>query len=201
MDSPAAKGMKREIFRMLYHGIKQQVVEGMEKMDEEMEEKGADDENDIQKKKFKDIWNNANLLKHVAPLAVIAHAITNTPDALLSMTKMEPESFCIQPLNSAAQKWFDSTSTMMSFESKNDDDDLEEDTCKTGKTKAESTKKKLKRREVKQQAQNKRRRNAATTTIITMMTSMILQTMKAALMVLLQPQTKQVRVREKRMSP
>ena len=107
-------------------------------------------EAEIQKKKFEDIWRNANMLKHVAPIPVIAEAITNTPDALLSMIKMDPETFRMPTLNSVAQMWLDSTfSTVISYESKkndddddDDDDDPEDDTRKKGKSKATSAKKK-----------------------------------------------------------
>ena len=73
------------------------------------------------------------MLKHVVPIPAIAEAITYTPDTLLPMIKMDPETFCMPPLNSLARKWLDSTSsTVISFESKknndNDVDDLEDDT-------------------------------------------------------------------------
>ena len=113
-----------EYLKRFYHGNKQQAEVETE------ENEGSDDEAEIQKKNLKDLWRNANMLKHVAPLPVIAEAITwDTPDALLPMTKMDPKTFCMPSLNSVAQKWFDSTSsTVISFESKKyyDDDDPEE---------------------------------------------------------------------------
>ena len=42
---------------------------------------GDDDEKE--KKKFKDIWHNANLKKHVVPFPAIADAIIDAPDMLL----------------------------------------------------------------------------------------------------------------------
>ena len=109
---------------------------------------------EIQKKKYEDICRQANMLKHVAPIPAIAEAITDTPDALLPLIKMDPKTFCLPPLNSVARKWLGSTtsSTVISFESKkqddaddNDDDDLEDATShKTNgkKSKAASAKKK-----------------------------------------------------------
>ena len=59
-----------------------------------MEKKDAgDNEAEIQEKKFKDIQLNVNMLKYVAGLPVIAEAITDTPDALLPMTKWIPKLF------------------------------------------------------------------------------------------------------------
>ena len=82
-------------------------------------------------------WLNVNMLKHVATIPVIAKAITDTPDAVLPMIKIDPKTFCMSTLNSVAQKWLDSTSsTVISFESKkndDDDDDLEDDIRKIGK--------------------------------------------------------------------
>ena len=83
-----------EYLKGLYHGNKQQAEGEMEKR---REPQGGDDEAEIQKKKFMDIWRNVNMLKHVAPLPVIAEAITDTPDALLLMTKMDPKTFRMPP--------------------------------------------------------------------------------------------------------
>ena len=177
MESPEFKRAKTEYLKNLYHGNKQQAEVEMEdkvvvavaeaeiqtkkfediwsnakQSEVEMEEKVvvAMAEAEIQKKKFEDIWHNANMLEDVAPNPVIAEAITDTPDALLPMIKMDPETFHMPTLNSVAQKWFDSTpSTVISFESKknddddDDDDDPEDDTPrKNGKSKAASAKKK-----------------------------------------------------------
>ena len=57
-----------EYLKGLYHGNKQQAEGEMEKR---REPQGGDDEAEIQKKKFMDIWRNVNMLKHVAPLPVI----------------------------------------------------------------------------------------------------------------------------------
>ena len=73
-------------------------------MEEKKEESHSDDEAEIQMKKFEDIWRHANMLKHVAHIPAIAEAITDTPDALLPMIKMDPETFRMPPLNSEARK-------------------------------------------------------------------------------------------------
>ena len=88
---------------------------------------------EFKRKSMRKIWCHANMLKHVAPIPAIAEEITDTPDALLPMIKMDPETFLLPPFNSVVRKWFGSTSsTVISFESKkkddgdNDNDDLED---------------------------------------------------------------------------
>ena len=85
------KKIKTEILKMFYHGDTQQEEVEMK------EKEGGDDEAEIQEKKFKDIWRNANMLKYVAPIPVKAEAITDTPDALLPMIKMDPKTFHVPP--------------------------------------------------------------------------------------------------------
>ena len=47
------------------------------------------------------------MLKHVAPIPAIAEAITNTPDALLSMIKMDHETTCERrPMSTFWRAWF-----------------------------------------------------------------------------------------------
>ena len=110
----------------IWSNAKQSEVE----MEEKKEESHSDeDEAEIRKKKYEDIWHHATMLKHVAPIPAVAEAITDTPDALLPMIKMDPETFRMPTLNSVARKWLDSTSsTVISFESKKkDDDDTDDD--------------------------------------------------------------------------
>ena len=67
-------------------------------MEEKKEERHSnEDEAEIQKKKYEDIWRQAKMLKYVAPIPAIAEAITDTPDALLPMIKMDSETFRMPP--------------------------------------------------------------------------------------------------------
>ena len=57
VDLPEIKRAKMEYLKSLYHGNKQQAELEMEVQE------GGDKEAEIQKKKFKEIWRNANMLK------------------------------------------------------------------------------------------------------------------------------------------